>query len=168
MVFINAGGKWWTKPYTNGPATKISRSGSWTTKVVTSVNDKYATEIRAYLAPKGQLFACAGSLELPSALSQYPFAHIVRLPAPTALRKITITPKSFNLKVGGASETLVAVGSDRYKKPVDASFSWLSTNPRVAVVDQNGIVWPVARGSATVLAISGLITGSAPIRVTAP
>ena len=161
LVFINVNGSWWIKPYDDAPVTTINSKGNWAANIVTGGDDTEATEIRAYLVPAG-----FSTLSMSSSLSQYPYADIVRLPAPTGLKKVTVVPKSATLTVGGGSVSFTATGLNKEKQPVDATFLWLSANPAVATVDQNGNVLPVSRGSTSIHAISGHVTGTATVKVT--
>lgn len=50
-VYIRVRGAWWTKPYANSPATRISRDGRWTCDITTGGVDTEATAIAAFLLP---------------------------------------------------------------------------------------------------------------------
>jgi hypothetical protein len=52
-VYIYVVGGWWTKPYWAEPLTAINHDGSWSCDITTGGVDENATEIRAYLVPKG-------------------------------------------------------------------------------------------------------------------
>ncbi len=52
-VYINVAGSWWTKPYQNQPLTPIRVDGSWVCDITTGGRDQEATEIAAFLVPKG-------------------------------------------------------------------------------------------------------------------
>ena len=165
LVFINVNGQWWTKPYYNKPETKISNSGNWSANIVTGGNDAEATEIRAYVVPTEVNALCNGSYVLPSSLDWYYYASITRTPALVGLKKIITSPKSMLLEYGGDSQQITAVAQNKYKQPMDANITWLSSNPKVAVVDQNGNVYPWSRGSTTIRATSANIIGLTVVKV---
>ncbi len=78
LVYINVEGNWWTKPTIKSFATKIGKNMKWTADITTSRTDKDATEIRAYIVPKGFSALCESSHTLPASLDPYPFADVSR------------------------------------------------------------------------------------------
>lgn len=162
LVAVDYG--WWTKPKGASPAVKIGANGYWTANI-TGADAAEATEIRVYLVPTGFDVLCEGSYDLPSSLDMYPYSDILRMPAPSDLRKIVVAPTLATLTTNSPPQPLSATGLDKNKQPVSTTFMWLSTNPKVAMVDQGGVVRPVARGIAVIHAISGNHTGTATIRV---
>ena len=51
-VYIKVSG-WWTKPYFDSPLTPIQSDGAWVTDITTGGSDQLATDIAAFLVPKG-------------------------------------------------------------------------------------------------------------------
>lgn len=76
-VFINVNGGWWTKPYWDYPLTAISANGSWSCSVTTGGLDIEATEIIAFLVPKGYAVPLAYGGGLPE-LGDFPSASVSR------------------------------------------------------------------------------------------
>jgi exo-beta-1,3-glucanase (GH17 family) len=76
-VYIKVGGGWWTKPYWNQPLTAIKSDGSWSCAIVTGGNDQNATQIIAYLIPKGyEPPLLNGDSSLPAALNSNSVARV--------------------------------------------------------------------------------------------
>lgn len=164
QVFIHVNGGWWTKPYFNNPATAIDSVGEFSANIDTGGMDQDATEIRAYLAPANVSFRCAGDATLPAGLSGYAYADVIRDPPPAGIKTIVLDPQSATLAING-SRLFTATALDKNNLPLDAMFMWLSSNPKVATVDQSGNVAAVAKGSATICAISGTFAKTVPIVV---
>jgi hypothetical protein len=78
-VYIYVYGQWWNKPTFASPLSHISSSGAWSANIVTGGSDTSASEIRAYLIPKGfGVPLCPGYDELPDSLSSLLFAEVYR------------------------------------------------------------------------------------------
>ncbi len=75
---------------------------------------------------------------------------VVDVPA-SVLNSINITNNNIHLSVGGKSQALVNFN------PSDArsTLSWASSDPRVAIVDENGVITAIAPGSAIITAATG-------------
>ena len=86
------------------------------------------------------------------------------------LTTINITPLTASLTVGGATQQLSAATLDQNGATISADLTWASDNTAVATVDANGLVAPVAEGTANITATSGSVTSTAPsvITVAAP
>ena len=50
-VYIRVDGVWWTKPYYASPGTPVSQALTWTCDITTGGNDRYATDVAAFLLP---------------------------------------------------------------------------------------------------------------------
>jgi len=76
-IYIKVGGGWWTKPYWNQPLTAIKSDGSWSCAIVTGGNDQNATQIIAYLIPKGyEPPLLNGDSSLPAVLNSNSVARV--------------------------------------------------------------------------------------------
>lgn len=92
-VYIFVGG-WWTKPYWDSPVTTIKKDGTWISEIVTGGRDERATEIRAYLIPKGFSPPLArGRENIPQMMEKYPYAYKERTPPTNPAPTPVTTPK---------------------------------------------------------------------------
>jgi uncharacterized protein YjdB len=88
-------------------------------------------------------------------------------PTPTpVLTTINITPLTASLTVGGTTQQLSAATLDQNGTTIAAELTWASDNTAVATVDANGLVTPVAEGTANITATSNSITSTAPSVIT--
>ncbi|MBI3291113.1 hypothetical protein HYZ76_02410 [Candidatus Falkowbacteria bacterium] len=53
VVYIKVSDVWWTKPYYASPLTPIRSNGTWSCDITTGGDDRYATQIAAFLIPAG-------------------------------------------------------------------------------------------------------------------
>jgi uncharacterized protein YjdB len=84
---------------------------------------------------------------------------------PVPIATIAVVPNEFTLRVTQTT-TLTAEARDAQGQPLtNRTFSWSSSAPSVATVDQSGVVTAVAVGTATINATSEGRTGSATITV---
>lgn len=84
---------------------------------------------------------------------------------PVPIASIAITPNAATLRLTQTT-TLTAQARDAQGQPLtNRTFSWSSSAPSVATVDQSGIVTAVAVGTATISATSEGRTGTASITV---
>lgn len=68
-VYIKVNGKWWTKPYFSDPFTKLEADRSWVCDTTTGGQDAWATEVAAFLVPKGvSADLASGTAEIPPAV----------------------------------------------------------------------------------------------------
>jgi hypothetical protein len=77
-VYIKVNDGWWTKPFFNAPLTRIAANGYWESAFITGGEDEHATDIRAYLVPKGKSVPAASGGGLPGELEAYLMAEISR------------------------------------------------------------------------------------------
>ena len=88
-------------------------------------------------------------------------------PTPTpVLTTINITPLTASLTIGGATQQLSAATLDQNGATISADLTWASDNTAVATVDANGLVTPVAEGTANITATSSSITSTDPSVIT--
>ncbi|HJU74224.1 MAG TPA: Ig-like domain-containing protein [Gemmatimonadaceae bacterium] len=84
----------------------------------------------------------------------------------TPIASIVVTPNAISLQVAHAT-TLSAQALDAQGRPLTGrTFTWSSSAPGVATVDQSGSVTGVSSGSATISASSGGQTGTSTVTVT--
>lgn len=82
------------------------------------------------------------------------------------LQSITVTPANQSISVG-QTQNFVATGSysDGTTQVITTQVTWTSTNNAVATITQSGQATGVAKGSTTIQAASGGITGSTTLTV---
>lgn len=82
------------------------------------------------------------------------------------LQSITVTPANQSISIG-ATQNFVATGSysDGTTQVITSSVTWTSSSPSVATITQSGQATGVAKGSTTIQAASGGITGSTTLTV---
>ncbi len=87
---------------------------------------------------------------------------------PPILAKITVTPATATLKIGG-SITFSATATDQFGKPMTVPITWSSSNTTVGTIDPNtGTFTAIANGITTINATNGSIVGSAVVTVSTP
>jgi uncharacterized protein YjdB len=74
---------------------------------------------------------------------------VVVAPAPIAVTNVTLDKKDLNLVLGFAGQVLVATVSP--ENATDKAVLWTSDNPKVATVNENGLVTGVAEGQANII-----------------
>jgi hypothetical protein len=62
LVFIYVAGDWYSQPNCANQLTPIQPDGSWSADISSSSNDKYATEIAAFLVPSSYSQACVNGI----------------------------------------------------------------------------------------------------------
>lgn len=82
-------------------------------------------------------------------------------PAPVA--SVTVTPNSSSLTVGQSTQTSVVLRDAAGNALGGRAVSWSSAAPSLATVSSSGLVSAIAAGSATIVATSEGVTGSATI-----
>ena len=91
---------WWTKPYWATPLTSIKRNGTWKCDITTSPNDSQATEIIAFLVPKGyNAEPGRGQQSFALRMYEFPYAKAVRDPS---LRTVDFAGYSWWVKQGAS------------------------------------------------------------------
>ncbi len=66
-IYIKVRGKWWTKPYWSDPLTPINFDGTWKCNINTGGVDREASQVAAFLVPKGSTARLAGGhVEIPA------------------------------------------------------------------------------------------------------
>jgi len=82
------------------------------------------------------------------------------------LQSITVTPANQSISIG-ATQNFVATGnySDGTTQVITTQVTWTSTNNAVATITQSGQATGVSKGSTTIQAASGGITGSTTLTV---
>lgn len=106
------------------------------------------------------LFACGGG---PGTLSS-------STPAPTpVLSKIGVSPTTASIQSGQQQE-YTATGYDQFNKPMDGiAFDWSSSDPNVAIIDENGTATGKSQGSTSITASAlGISSASAALKVLPP
>src|SRR6185436_9632246 len=79
---------------------------------------------------------------------------------------LTILPSAADLHGPESRHQLLAEASvDNHQEDWTRSAAWTSSNPKVATVDQTGLVTPVSDGTATITAKAKNETATATIRV---
>ncbi len=80
----------------------------------------------------------------------------------------TVTPANSSMVVGATPVQYTATGTytDGTTQNLTSSVTWSSLTPTVASITSGGLVTPVAKGSTTIQATSGSITGSTGLTVT--
>jgi len=82
------------------------------------------------------------------------------------LTYLTITPARTSISVGQTATFRVTANySDGSSEDVTASTAWITSNPKIATINTNGVASSLARGSATITAIAYGKTGSASLTV---
>jgi hypothetical protein len=75
-VYIRVEDVWWTKPYYASPKRPIKADGTWICDITTGGNDRYATEVAAYLLPEGEgPPICGPCCKLPEIPEAVAFCH---------------------------------------------------------------------------------------------
>jgi hypothetical protein len=82
------------------------------------------------------------------------------------LQSIVVTPANTSVSVG-ATQNYVATGqfSDGTTQVISSTVTWTSSSPSVATITASGQAIGVARGSTTIMATSGGISGSTTLTV---
>lgn len=91
-------------------------------------------------------------------------------PGPTpepSVATVEVTSPIDTLLAVGWGATFEATARDAAGVPLDVAFTWSSSAPGVAGVDQSGAVTPTAAGPAVISATAGGVTGEARIQVLA-
>lgn len=88
-------------------------------------------------------------------------------PAQPTLSSITVSPSTSTLWVALNTQQFTATGhySDGTTKDLSAVASWVSSSPSIAIVSASGVGTPVAAGTVTISATSGVITGTSTVTV---
>ena len=90
-------------------------------------------------------------------------------PTPAVPSSITVTPATTVLTALGQTVRLTAAVRDGNGNPIaNPDVRWSSSDPAVATVDQSGLVTAVKRGTSTITAATGGVTGQASISVEPP
>jgi hypothetical protein len=86
-----------------------------------------------------------------------------------ALTSISVTPANSSITTG-SSQTFTATGtySDNSTQVLSSGVTWASTNTAVATIDSTGKVTALTKGSTTITATDGSISGSTTLTVTLP
>ena len=88
-------------------------------------------------------------------------------PDPPRATTLTVTPVTTSLTALGDTVRLAAQVVDQNGQPMaGAMVAWSSGNASVAAVDASGLVTAVAKGTATITAASGGVSGTASVTVT--
>ncbi len=87
---------------------------------------------------------------------------------PATLVSIAVTPANSSMVVGATPVQYTATGtySDSTTQNLTSSVTWSSLTTTIASITSGGLVTPVAKGSTTIQATSGSITGSTGLTVT--
>ena len=84
------------------------------------------------------------------------------------VRAVTVAPSADSIAPGDTVR-LTAIATDGNRQPVPAArFTWSSSHPSIATVNESGLVRGVGEGSATITASSGDVRGTARITVVNP
>jgi hypothetical protein len=81
---------------------------------------------------------------------------------------VIVTPPADSVIAGATRQFSVTLADTKGNSLSGRPIVWSSTKPGVALVTQSGVVTGIAPGSATIVATSDGMSGSAPIRVLAP
>ena len=91
-----------------------------------------------------------------------------RLTVDQVVQSITVSPDDETIETGESLQ-FMASAFDENDHPVDdASFGWTSSDTAVARVDSTGLVLGLAEGTATIIAATGDVVGTASITVVPP
>lgn len=122
----------------------------------------------AAVSSSGQVTAIAPGTATVDATVEGQVASAVITVRPAPVAKVTVSPASSSVGVGG-SVALTAATADANGAPlIGRAVAWTSSAPTVARVDANGTVTGVSAGAATITAASEGVTGTASVRVVAP
>ncbi len=83
------------------------------------------------------------------------------------LTSIIVSPSSASVLING-TQSLTAIAKDQFNNPMTGiTFTWTSSNSSVATVNSSGLVTGKILGSATITAVSGSLSATAAITVSA-
>ena len=81
------------------------------------------------------------------------------------LHTITISPATVSI-VANNAVIFTATKLDQFNNPIFATVTWVSSNPIVGTVDQNGVFLALSQGTTIITASSGTVSGIAVANVT--
>lgn len=94
-------------------------------------------------------------------------AIITVIKSPPVLTKIIVNPSSVSVEVG-KNQNFQASPYDQYDQPISTTISWASSDAGVGTINNNGVFTPIAPGTTTITATSGLVFGTAFVRISSP
>ncbi len=85
---------------------------------------------------------------------------------PRVLTRIEVTPSPASIPVGGG-QTFTARAFDQFDNEITGvSFTWSSSDPNIATIDQTGLALGVSQGQTTITASAQNVSGTATLNVT--
>jgi len=147
-----------TGTYSDGSTQNLTGSVTWL-----SSNTKVATITTAGVATG----LTAGSATIQATLGTISGSTTLTV-APPVLVSIAVTPPNNGIVVGGTQQ-FVATGtySDGSSQNLTSAATWSSSNPAAATITAAGLATGAGVGSTTIQALSGTISGTASLTVTA-
>jgi uncharacterized protein (TIGR03437 family) len=99
---------------------------------------------------------------------QSPPAQLTVNFTPQVLTTIEVTPSSASIPVGGGQK-FTATAFDQFHNPMTGvTFTWSTSDPNIATIDQTGLAIGVSLGQVTITASAQSVSGTATLNVTAP
>ena len=143
-----------------GSSDKTTPTGEWVSMVFTAQAAgaaQFQPQIRAFDSETAGGNAAAGWTGSGASVT-------VAAP-PVAVTGITLDQTALTLTAGGETATLIATVEP--DNATDKNVTWTSSDPAVATVS-DGVVTPVAQGTATITASAGDVSAECAVTVTAP
>ncbi len=85
----------------------------------------------------------------------------------TQVKTIKVSPPKAKITVG-KSKTFIATAFDEFKQAISAIFTWSSSDTTVGTIDNTGKFTALSKGTTTITATNGTISGSSYVKVKAP
>ena len=142
--------------YTDGSTQNLTTAATWYAVPQASVSVTAAGLVTATGPGNANITASYGGFAAVSMLTV----------GPATLVSIAVSPGTVNLPVN-ASQQFIAIGNyaDGSSQEITSSVTWSSSNGAASSVSPTGLATAVGRGTATITASSGSVTGSANLTV---
>ena len=126
----------------------------------TFIEDEQITSIGSYTA--------TATAQAPFAWAGYAVLFKNAYQGTPTLSSISVTPSNTSVTVGGTQQyTAIGTYSDGSTQNLTSSVAWSSSNTAAASISSAGLATAVAAGTSTIQAVSGTISGSTTLTVTA-
>ena len=136
----------------------VGRTISWSSSNTAVATVSASGLVRALLAGSSNITATSGGV---SALS----AVTVTAPPPQPVASVSLSPSTANLAVGQTQQLVATVRDANNNLLTGRTVTWTSSNSATATVSASGLVRAQAPGSATIIATSEGVAGTATITV---